>query len=216
MSIFSKKNNQFTESEDLDSGYNNRYYSQKETSRDRNDRDLVRNRRADGEGGTDFYTGRSSDRAAMYDAPAAPSGANNIYEEEENARNARNRGYEEPSYARIEKEEKPTRPVNQGTLYYTPEGYADVRTDIVCGVAENHVVIVNIRNLMGTDELVRLLDYIMGAMQVLGATLRRWGGSNLLLIPAGVEIDEEDLVIPEEEPEIFEEDGEDFEGFDEE
>lgn len=221
MSIFSRKNNQFTESEDLDSGYNNRYYNnQKDTSRERRDdrdRDIDRDRQSGGYEGNDFYSGRPAERPSPYDAPrdrATSSGRSDIYEEEENARNARGRGYDEPVRGRVEKEpEKPARPVNKGTLYYTPEGYGDVRADIVMGVADSHVVIVNIRNLLGSEELVRLLDYIMGAVQALGATLRRWGSTNLLLIPVGVEIDEEDLVLPEEES--LEDFGEDYGAYDE-
>lgn len=209
MSIFSKKNNQFGETEDLDSGYNNRYYNQRERSESRPER------RSYDEGGredtTDFYGGRQPERPAR----------SSVYEEEENARYYRDRGYEEePVRRRVDKEPvAPARPENQGTLYYTPESYADMRGEIVSGVAECHVVVVNVRNLLGTPDMIRLLDYLMGAVQALGATLRRLGGNNLLLVPADVEIDEDELLIPEEDElvEYGEEDEEeDYSDYDEE
>ena len=210
MSIFSKKNNQYGATEELDSGYNNRYYAQKNRPESRPERrDYDENDRAET---TEFYNGRPTEKATR----------SNIYEEEENARYYRDRDYdEEPVRRKAEREPvAPARPENQGTLYYTPENYADVRGEIVGGVAECHVVVVNIRNLMGTGDLVRLLDYLMGAVQALGATLRRMGGNNLVLIPADVEVEDDELLIPEED-EIMEseedyEEEEDYSDYDEE
>ena len=210
MSIFSKKNNQYGETEDLDSGYNNRYYSQKERSETRPVRRGYDE--SDCAETTDFYGGRQAERPVR----------SSIYDEEESARYYRDRDYdEEPVRRRAEKESvAPARPENQGTLYYTPESYADVRGEIVGGVAECHVVVVNICNLMGTTEMVRLLDYLMGAVQALGATLRRVGGNNLVLIPADVEIDEEDLLISDDEEELIDieedDEDEDYTDYDEE
>jgi len=62
--------------------------------------------------------------------------------------------------------------------------------------------------------VVRLVDYIMGAVQVLGASLRRMGGNNLVMIPKDVEIDEEDILVSEEEDEAEETD-EEYEAYDE-
>ncbi len=209
MSIFSKKNNQYGATEDLDSGYNNRYYTQKDRSESRPERRSYDE--SDRTEATEFYNGRPTEKASR----------SNIYEEEENARYYRDREYdEEPIRRKAEKEPvAPARPENQGTLYYTPENYADVRGEIVCGVAECHVVVVNIRNLLGTGDLVRLLDYLMGAVQALGATLRRMGGNNLVVIPADVEIEDDELLIPDEEETIeLEEDDEeeDYSDYDEE
>lgn len=221
MSIFSRKNTQYNEPEDLDSGYQNPYYNQKDRAERKSyDEDDRVTERDDNNG---FYGGRTAERpvrAGYYDEePRAPRSS--VYEEEENARSYRDRGYvEEPVRRKAEVvEEAPARPVNKGTLYYTPESYGDVRAEIVGGVADSHVVVVNIRNLMGTADLVRLLDYVMGAVQVLGGTLRRVGGNNLVLIPADVEVDEEELLLSadEDEEELDEEeDYEDYEDYDEE
>ena len=189
MSIFSKRASQRSEPEDLDSGYENPYYTVREDRRDdrRDDRRVERRDRAE----EDYYdTRRVSDRA-----PAADR-----YEEEE-PRGYRERMYEEeqPVRARAEKVEEPAAPVNKGTLYYTPESYRDVRVEIVTAVADSHVVVVNIRNLVDEPDMVRLIDYVMGAAQVLGATLRRLGGNNLLLVPKDVEVDEDDILITDDE-----------------
>ncbi len=217
MSIFSRKNSQYNEPEDLDSGYQNPYYSQKDRPERRGyDED---DRMTDRGENNSFYGGRTAERPirpGYYDEEPRDS-RSNVYEEEENARSYRDRGYvEEPVRRKVETApEKPARPVNKGTLYYTPESYGDVRAEIVGGVADCHVVVVNIRNLMGTSDLVRLLDYIMGAVQVLGATLCRKGGNNLLLVPADVEVDEEELLINDDEDEYADEEAYDEEAYDE-
>ena len=213
MSIFSKKMNQRSEPEDLDSGYENPYYTVRE------DRDRREDRRDRGE--DDYYeTRRDSERSAREDyyeederrAPRYTGG----YEEEE-PRGYRERAYEEEELRRkpAKAPEKPAAPENKGTLYFAPESYRDVRVEIVTGVAESHVVMIDITNLVDTDEMVRLLDYIMGAVQVLGASLRRFNGDYLLLVPAGVEVNDEDIVIPEEPQEDYDEEYEDEEDFDE-
>lgn len=209
MSIFSKKLNQRSEPEDLDSGYENPYYTVRE-NRDRTDRRDERmndyDRRDINEDENDYFeTRRAPERAVRGDT----------YEEEE-PRGYRERMYEEEEARRKPRREaeKPAAPENKGTLYYTPESYRDVRVEIVTALAESHVVVINLRNLVDTEEVVRLVDYIMGAVQVLGASLRRMGGNNLVMIPKDVEIDEEDILVSEEEDEAEETD-EEYEDYDE-
>ena len=224
MSIFSRKPNQYSEPEDLDSGYKNPYYTRSERRDDRRD-DRFEDRAANRRDEDDLYENRRPVERAPRDEfeDDRRSLHSSVYEEEESARSYRDRGYDDEPVIRRRPEkapEKPAAPVNKGTLYYTPENYRDLRSEIVNGVAECHVVVVNILNLESA-ELVRLLDYVMGAVQVLGATLRRWGTNNLLLIPKDVEINEEELVIPEDEDleedeESYEEYDEDYEDYDEE
>ena len=213
MSIFSKKMNQRSEPEDLDSGYENPYYTvredrdRKEDRRDRSEDDYYETRRAPERPVRDEYYEEEERRAPRYTGG---------YEEEE-PRGYRERMYEEEENRRkpAKAPEKPAAPENKGTLYFAPESYRDVRVEIVTGVAESHVVVIDIINLVDTDEMVRLLDYIMGAVQVLGATLRRFNGDYLLLIPAGVEINDEDIIIPEESEEDVEEYADEEEAYDE-
>ena len=83
-------------------------------------------------------------------------------------------------------------PVNAGTLYYTPASYRDCREAIVAGLAESHVVVVNMKQL-DAPETVRLFDYVMGAVLALDADMTRLNATTLLLAPNGVEVTEDDL-----------------------
>lgn len=204
MSIFSKKINRRSEPEDLDSGYENPYYSVREDRRD--------DRRDDRRSDEDYFdTRRSDDRAPRGDYYEEERPSRGGYEEEE-PRGYRERMYEEEVVRRQPEKapEKPAAPENKGTLYYTPESYRDVRVEIVTALKDCHVVVINIRNLTDTPDLVRLVDYLMGAVQVLGATLSRVNGNNLVLVPAGVELDEEELLLSDEEETFEEEYGEDY------
>lgn len=208
MSIFSKKFGQRSEPEDLDSGYENPYYTVREPRRDtRNSEDERYEERSND------YARRSNpaDEEDFYDTRRAPERASrdDVYEEEE-PRSYRERMYEDADLRR-KPEKVVSKPENKGTLYYTPESYRDVRVEIVTALADSHVVVINIRNLVDTPEVVRLIDYVMGAVQVLGASLRRMGGNNLVLVPKDVELDEDDILLPDESEEDEEEYEEEYE-----
>ena len=195
MSIFSKKFGQRSEPEDLDSGYENPYYTVREPRRDTRNAESERYE----ERSEDYARrGTPAEEENFYDTRRAPErvSRDDVYEEEE-PRSYRERMYED-SDLRRKPEKVVSKPENKGTLYYTPESYRDVRTEMVTALAESHVVVINLRNLVDTPEVVRLVDYVMGAVQVLGASLRRMGGNNLILIPKDVEIDEDDILLPEE------------------
>lgn len=99
------------------------------------------------------------------------------------------------SYApRAEKHVEPEvkTPVNAGTLYFVPETYKDGREDIVNALAESHVVVVNVK-LLETADMVRMMDYIMGAVQVLEADMTRLNATAILLAPKGLEVTEDDM-----------------------
>ena len=170
MKDFFKKISKQNEPEDLDTGYDSDYYGgaygARETSRPEPRREAE----------TDRYDER-------YERDSYARG----YVEEDA------RGYREPAY-REEREPEPevVAPVNAGTLYYTPETYRDCREAIVSGLAESHVVVVNMKNL-DAAATVRLFDYIMGAVQVLEADMTRLNATALLLAPKDLEVTEDDL-----------------------
>lgn len=110
--------------------------------------------------------------------------------------------------------EAPVAPQNKGTEYFTPETCQDCREDIVCDLADSHAVVVNL-SLLDSKNMTRLLDYIMGAVQALGADIRRLEGNYILLSPAGVEVSDDEIELPEAVEEDFEEDYAEDEMYDE-
>ena len=75
-------------------------------------------------------------------------------------------------------------------LYYTPATYRDCREGIVKGLAAGHVVVVRLGDLAANDVL-RLFDYMMGAVLALDAELVRPQATTVVLGPDGVELNEE-------------------------
>ena len=98
-------------------------------------------------------------------------------------------------------------------LYFTPSTYRDCREGIVKGMATGHVVVVRLRNLEAGDVL-RLFDYMMGAVLALEGELIRPAATTVVLVPKDVELDENELE-PDEEDEEDEEDYESEEDEDE-
>ena len=100
-------------------------------------------------------------------------------------------------------------------LYYTPATYRDCREGIVKGLAAGHVVVVRLGDLAAGDVL-RLFDYMMGAVLALDAELVRPEATTVVLVPDGVELDEDELELDGDEPdedddEEYEEDEEEYE-----
>ena len=91
-------------------------------------------------------------------------------------------------------------------LYFTPSTYRDCREGIVKGLATGHVVVVRLRNLEANDVL-RLFDYMMGAVLALDGELVRPAATTVVLVPKDVELNEEELE-PDEDEEEYEDDGE--------
>lgn len=119
-------------------------------------------------------------------------------------------GYREPDapgYRPMEREAEPvfTPAPAPEYLYFTPSTYRDCREGIVKGLASGHVVVVRLRSLEAGDVL-RLFDYMMGAVQALDAELVRPEATTVVLVPAGAELDEDEL-----EPEEDEYDEEEYE-----
>lgn len=171
MKDFFKKLSKQQEPEELDTGYASDYYDSSYAQPTRTE-ELGEENEDRGYG--DSY--RSNGYSTTYDEPDA-------------------RGYREPTYRPNEKpvvEEAPPAPVNAGTLYYTPETYRDCREAIVAGLAESHVVVVNVR-LLETEDTLRLFDYILGAVQALDAEMTRLNATTMLLSPKDLEVTEDDL-----------------------
>ena len=197
--FFKKFTKPQTEVEDLDSGYDSEYYAGSYDKADRRDDrqdDRQDDRRPAGEP-------ERFDRAERYDRDDsyyAPRGG--LYVEED-----------APAYReRVQVEEK-VEPVFTPEpapeyLYYTPATYRDCREGIVKGLAAGHVVVVRLADLEATDVL-RLFDYMMGAVLALNAELVRPEATTVVLVPDGVELDEDELELDDEEE--YEDEDEDYE-----
>ena len=206
--LFKKFNKNQTEVEDLDTGYDSEYYQGAYTK----EADEPQ-RRAEG---TPNQNGRyvepdyrrSDDRA--YDEPRpldrrpveTPAAEDSYYApagvwEEEDAPAYRERPAEEPTPVFT------PQPAPE-YLYFTPATYRDCREGVVKGLAAGHVVVVRLSGLEATDVL-RLFDYMMGAVLALNAELVRPEATTVVLVPDGVEFDEDQL---EPEDEEYEDDGE--------
>ena len=197
--FFKKFTKPQTEVEDLDSGYDSEYYAGSYDKADRRDDrrdDRQDDRRPAGEP-------ERFDRAERYDRDDsyyAPRGG--LYVEED-----------APAYReRVQVEEK-VEPVFTPEpapeyLYYTPATYRDCREGIVKGLASGHVVVVRLADLEASDVL-RLFDYMMGAVLALNAELVRPEATTVVLVPDGVELDEDELELDDED-EDEDEDGEEY------
>lgn len=197
--FFKKFTKPQTEVEDLDSGYDSEYYAGSYDKADRRDDrrdDRQDDRRPAGEP-------ERFDRAERYDRDDsyyAPRGG--LYVEED-----------APAYReRVQVEEK-VEPVFTPEpapeyLYYTPATYRDCREGIVKGLAAGHVVVVRLADLEASDVL-RLFDYMMGAVLALNAELVRPEATTVVLVPDGVELDEDELELDDEEE--YEDEDEDYE-----
>ncbi len=131
------------------------------------------------------YDDRRSDDRGYYDDPA-PVYRDRVYEEEPR--------HEEPAPEEVKPEH----------LYFTPATYKDCREAIVRGMASGHIVVVRVSKL-DTENLLRLFDYMMGAALALEAEMFRTSPEIIVIAPNGVEVDEEELDIPEEDEDEYEE-----------
>lgn len=211
--FFKKLNKPQTEVEDLDTGYDSEYYAgsydkadrrsdDRRTDDRRDDRREDRredDRRADRYEERDYRADRS-DRAEREEGYYAPRGG--LYVEED-----------APSYReRVEEKVEPvfTPEPAPEYLYYTPATYRDCREGIVKGLAAGHVVVVRLGDLEATDVL-RLFDYMMGAVLALDAELVRPEATTVVLVPDGVELDVDELELDSDEDEDEDEDDSDEE-----
>ncbi len=202
--FFKKLSKPQPEVEDLDTGYDSEYYAGSYDKADRREDDRQDNRRPVGEP-------ERFDRAERYDRDDSyysPRGG--LYIEED-----------APAYRERTQVEEKVEPVFAPEpapeyLYYTPATYRDCREGIVKGLAAGHVVVVRLADLEATDVL-RLFDYMMGAVLALDAELVRPEATTVVLVPDGVELDEDELELDDEDEddEEYDED-EEYEEYDEE
>lgn len=204
MSIFSRRG-QMNPPEDLDQGYDHGYYQHTDRRDERDERDDDRfeerydrrdNDRYD-ERYDDRYDSRRNDEFSSRPSVNREPAKRGVYEEDDAP------GYVERvrdvDYGhRPQRPAAPARPKNKGTQYYTPETCQDGREDMVCDLADSHAVVINMVRLDGKN-MIRLMDYVMGAVQALGADIRRLEGNCILLTPAGVEVSDDEIEIPEVE-----------------
>ena len=208
--FFKKLTKPQPEVEDLDTGYDSEYYAGSYDKADRREE----TRPADRYEERDYRTERAerfdrAERVEREDEFRAPRG---LYEEED-----------APAYReRVEEKVEPVfapEPTPE-YLYYTPATYRDCREGIVKGLAAGHVVVVRLGDLEASDVL-RLFDYMMGAVLALDAELVRPEATTVVLVPDGVELDEDELELDDEDEEEYEDDeeydeDEEYEEYDEE
>ena len=184
--FFKKFTKPQTEVEDLDSGYDSEYYA---GSYDKEERVSDENRSEDSRfKNNDYY----APRGGLYVEQDAPA-------------------YRERPEERVEPVFTPE-PAPE-YLYFTPATYRDCREGIVKGLAAGHVVVVRLGDLEATDVL-RLFDYMMGAVLALEAELVRPEATTVVLVPAGVELDEDELELDDEDE--YEDEYEDDEEYEDE
>ena len=192
--FFKKFSKPQTEVEDLDSGYDSEYYAGSYDNRRSDDRRSEEPRSEERRPAEE--TGRYDRDDSFY----APRGG--LYVEED-----------APAYReRVEERVEPvfTPEPAPEYLYYTPATYRDCREGIVKGLAAGHVVVVRLGDLEASDVL-RLFDYMMGAVLALDAELVRPEATTVVLVPDGVELDEDELDLDDEEDEDeYEDDEEEY------
>ena len=215
--FFKKFSKPQTEVEDLDSGYDSEYYAGSYDKADRRAEGRTEDRREDrreDDRRADRYEERT-DRAERFEREDdfyAPAPRTGLYEEED-----------APAYReRVEEKVEPVFAPEPAPeyLYYTPASYRDCREGIVKGLAAGHVVVVRLGDLEASDVL-RLFDYMMGAVLALNAELVRPEATTVVLVPDGVELDEDELELDDEDEEEYEDDeeydeDEEYEEYDEE
>ena len=217
--FFKKLGKTQNEVEDLDSGYDSEYYTGSYDKADRRDDrrddryddrrsaddryddrrmgDRFDDRRDDRRDDRYYDDRRPADTAERFDRDAgyaAPRGG--LYVEED-----------APAYReRVEEKAEPvfTPEPAPEYLYYTPATYRDCREGIVKGLAAGHVVVVRLGDLEANDVL-RLFDYMMGAVLALNAELIRPEATTVVLVPDGVELDEDELELDDEDEDEDEE-----------
>lgn len=96
-------------------------------------------------------------------------------------------------------------------LYFSPSTYRDCREGIVKGLSAGHVVVVRVGGVAAED-ILRLFDYMMGAVLALEAEMVRPQAATVVLVPKGADFDENELEPVEDE---YDEDDEYDEEYDE-
>lgn len=85
-----------------------------------------------------------------------------------------------------EPEEEPEEEKLYKVLYAPEDCHASI--EIVESLMEGRIVVINISNL-DRENFLRLFDYVMGALKVLGGEFKRFGKKVAVLYPAGVDTD---------------------------
>ncbi len=206
--IFKKISKPQNEVEDLDIGYDSEYYSGYNRESDRR----AEEPRMAAEPAGDRWAERSSEPVRdRWEEPSSIRGGDDYY-------NSTAGGWQEPPVSgyRAFAEEK-SEPVMSPApapeyLYFTPSTYRDCREGIVKGLSAGHVVVVRVVNLE-TSDVLRLFDYMMGAVLALEGEMVRPRSNMVVLLPHDVQLDEDALELGDDEDEDY--DGEDEEYDDE-
>jgi FtsZ-interacting cell division protein YlmF len=185
-----KKLGREQEPEELDTGYDSGYYG----GQTKEDETRAAEHRSAARGYEEPEYRSDRTYAAPHSADTEyrqPERANGYYEEEPYSSRA------ERSYVQTGRYAVSSAPVNKGTVYFRPEFYSDKRDEMVDGLSEGHVVMISTNYLESVDRM-RLVDYLMGAVRALKGEVNYRNGI-LALTPKGVELDEADYELLEEQ-----------------
>ncbi len=189
---------------------NDRRDSYRDDRRD-NDRDSYRDDRRDNDRDSYRYDRRDNDRDSYRDDRR--DNDRDSYRDDRRDYDRRD-DYRDSRLSRARMEERPEEAVFEPDpapeyLYFTPSNYSDCREGIVRGLCAGHVVVVRLGDLEAADVL-RLFDYMMGAVIALEADLVRPQATTVVLLPYGAELDESILDIDEDDEDLeYDEDSED-------
>ncbi len=207
--IIKKINRSPNEAEDLDSGYDNEYYQGAYGNRPADDR-----RPSETPAEDRFGEERrlADDRfATRFDAPVVGASSDDYYAPRRGWQEEDAPGYRERPVETVNTAVEPAAvPAEPEYLTFSPATYRDCREAIVRGLAAGHVIEVRLGRLEANDVL-RLFDYMMGAVLALEGELVRPRTTTVVLLPAGVELDESKLEPEDEEDDEMYEDEDEYE-----
>ena len=148
---------------------------------------------------------RPARRSTTYEEPEYDSRTSRRYAEEEE------QPYIPPQRRPVVVAEPDPEPAGADTLYFVPTSDKDSREDMVDGMRDGHVVVVSVVKLE-VPEVIRLSDYIQGAVYALEGDLFRLDRTTVVMVPKGVEVDPDTLDIPEEDADDIDEEEEEDDG----
>lgn len=94
-------------------------------------------------------------------------------------------------------------------VLYAPED-CECRGEVVESLMSGRVVVINTADL-DRDNMLRMFDYVIGALQALGGDMKRYGKKVVALFPAGIDIE---TPLDEIEDEPYDDDEEELDGND--
>ncbi len=218
--FFKKISKPQPEVEDLDIGYDSEYYSGYNRDSDRRPDDRAVERSAEVNRPDERWDDRRPDDRRLDDGTAERPADRWDERRTEDYYTPSGAGWQENTADGYRRPEEASEPVISPApapeyLYFTPASYRDCREGIVKGLSAGHVVVVRLGNLEAA-EVLRLFDYMMGAVLALEGELVRPRATTVVLLPNGVELHEDALELDDEDEDEYDDEyDEDADEYDE-